>query len=71
MEETKANAKKEREGERRKRRTRKGEGGRVVVDGGGEEGRGEGGKEEARGDPRLLGSSRESEPGKEKGGKIN
>jgi len=32
---------------------------------------GGGGREEARGDPRLLGSSRESEPGKEKGGKIN
>lgn len=62
MEETKASAKKEREGEGRKRRTRKGEGSKVK-----ERGR----REEARGDPRLLGSSRESESGKEKGGKIN
>lgn len=62
MEETKASAKKEREGEGRKRRTRKGEGSKAE-----ERGR----REEARGDPRLLGSSRESESGKEKGGKIN
>lgn len=62
MEETKASAKKEREGEGRKRRTRKGVGSKVK-----ERGR----REEARGDPRLLGSSRESESGKEKGGKIN
>lgn len=64
MEETKASAKKEREGEGRKRRTRKGEGRKVKESGGGR-------REEARGDPRLLGSSRESESGKEKGGKIN
>lgn len=63
MEETKASAKKEREGEGRKRRTRKGEGSEVEERGGR--------REEARGDPRLLGSSRESESGKEKGGKIN
>lgn len=65
MEETKANAKKERERESRKRRTRKGEGDEAEAKGAE---RGEG-REEARGDPRLLGSSRESEPGKEKGGK--
>lgn len=60
MEETKANAKKERERESRKRRTRKGKGDEVVAE-----------REEGREEARGLGSSRESESGKEKGGKIN
>lgn len=45
-------------------RARKEKGKRDTARGGGE-------RDEARGDPRLLVSSRESKPGKEKGGKIN